>query len=432
MRRPTEALLTALAYARGTGTNDDLWLRLTRSLGYTDVSQYDIDQLRRSNGADYLLQTVTEHDGTTVRLFHQALIDELLEHRTRQQDETKIFTALLDHVHDNGGWQTADTYALRHATDHAAASGRLQILVEDPLFLTTTDPQRLLSTLVDNGHSTSPAATLLRRFASRATKLPAAERAQLLTHGAAQLGLTTLQHQLASVCPPDLIPAWAHTTTDTPHQELTGHTGPVTTLAIGRAGDRDIIATTSDDQTVRIWDATTGTPIGDPLTGHTDPVTTLAIGRAGDRDIIATASSDRTVRIWDAATGDPIGDPLTGHTDPVTALAIGRAGDRDIIATTSSDRTVRIWDATTGTPIGDPLTGHTDPVYALAIDHAADRDIIATAGWDDTVRIWALDGTNASRTIHLNGTAVAVVCSLDRLFIATRTGLLCFAPIPAP
>ena len=65
--------------------------------------------------------------------------------------------------------------------------------------------------------------------------------------------------------------------------------------------------------TVRVWDAVTGDPAGAPLTGHEGSVNAVAIGRAGDRDIIVSGSADSTVRVWDAVTGDPAGTPLAGH-----------------------------------------------------------------------------------------------------------------------
>ena len=78
----------------------------------------------------------------------------------------------------------------------------------------------------------------------------------------------------------------------------------------------------------------------------------MAIGRAGDRDIIVSGSADGTVRVWDAVTGDPVGAPLAGHDGAVYAVAIGRAGDRDVIVSGSDDGTVRVWDAVTGDPVG--------------------------------------------------------------------------------
>jgi hypothetical protein len=49
-------LPTALAYARGAGLDDPYWLAFAGALGYP-VTVLDLDILRRSRAADYLLQT---------------------------------------------------------------------------------------------------------------------------------------------------------------------------------------------------------------------------------------------------------------------------------------------------------------------------------------------------------------------------------------
>jgi hypothetical protein len=51
----------------------------------------------------------------------------------------------------------------------------------------------------------------------------------------------------------------------------------------------------ADYTTVRVWDAVTGAPLGEPLAGHDGSVFAVAIGRAGDRDVIVSGSDDRTV-----------------------------------------------------------------------------------------------------------------------------------------
>jgi WD40 repeat protein len=48
-------------------------------------------------------------------------------------------------------------------------------------------------------------------------------------------------------------------------------------------------------------------------------VTSVAIGRVGDRDVIVSGGNDRTVRIWDPTRGTDIAVQDTLH--PVTAVA---------------------------------------------------------------------------------------------------------------
>ena len=95
-RERDRELLTALAYARGAGLEDPAWRAFAAALGY-DASVVDLDTLRRSPAADYLLQTTTTERGArpVTRLFHQALTDELLVPRHQPSDEGALLDMLL-------------------------------------------------------------------------------------------------------------------------------------------------------------------------------------------------------------------------------------------------------------------------------------------------------------------------------------------------
>jgi WD40 repeat protein len=111
------------------------------------------------------------------------------------------------------------------------------------------------------------------------------------------------------------------------------------------------------------------------------------------RTLLASGSDDGTVRLWDPAAGAPVGPPLTGHTTWVRAVAAVPMPDgRTLLASGGDDGTVRLWDPVGGGPVGPPLTAHTSSVRAVATVSMIDgRTLLASGGRDGMVRLWDLD-----------------------------------------
>ena len=391
------ALLTALAYARGAGLDDPAWLAFAAALGY-GAGVADLDALRRSPAADYLLQTATAERGArpVTRLFHQALIDELLALRHRPSDESALLDMLLGRA-ARTGWQ--DHYLREHAAEHAAAAGRLDQLLEDLRYLITVSPARQVPNL-DAARSVPARATaaVYRQSAYLLARLGWSARASQLELTAHRLGCRSLAAQIGCAAPDRLWQTrWSHTRQTMGHQALTGHTGGVNAVAAGALPDgAPVIISGGDDGTVRVWRTADGTPVGEPLTGHDGEVNAVAAWALPDgAPVIISGGDDGTVRVWRTADGIPVGELLTGHGGWVNAVAAGALPDgAPVIISGGRDETVRVRRLADGIPVGEPLTGHGGWVNAVAAGALPDGTPVIISGRDGAVRVWrTADGT---------------------------------------
>ncbi|MEV4141215.1 hypothetical protein AB0J72_54750 [Dactylosporangium sp. NPDC049742] len=194
---------------------------------------------------------------------------------------------------------------------------------------------------------------------------------------------------------------------------LTGHGGAVWSVAF--SPDGQLLASGSDDGTVRLWDPATGAPTGRPLIGHDDEVGSVVFSRDGR--LLASAGFDGSMRLWNPTTGAPVGRPLVGHDGAVWSVVFSPDGQQ--LASAGYDGSVRLWDPATGAQVGQPLIGHHGAVGSVGF--SPDGRLLASGGFDGKVRLWdPVTGSPAGRPlIGHDGAVRSVVFSPNGRLLAS-------------
>lgn len=213
--------------------------------------------------------------------------------------------------------------------------------------------------------------------------------------------------------------AQLHDLTVTPHKlvaSLEGHKSPVTAAAW--SSDSKLVATASEDHTVRLWDGTTGQLLRQ-LDGPSEPVQAVAFSFDGRR--LISGAADRTARLYDTATAGRLGS-LGGQIGTVSDVQWSPDGER-VLTVDAGDR-AWLWSS-----------AEARLVAALSIYSATNRGHNATAfspdssrvvGAGDELRIY--DGKTGLSLLNLDSTIgdhvevfTAAAFSPDGKLLATGT-----------
>ncbi len=143
--------------------------------------------------------------------------------------------------------------------------------------------------------------------------------------------------------------------------------------------DGRLVATGSEDGTVRLWEVETGKLLH-TLSSHTDWV--VSIAWSPDGKAIASGASDETVRLWNAETGK-LRHILTGQSDTVWSVAWSPNGE--LVVSSSYDGVVRLWEPETGT-LYHELKGHSDTIRCVR--WSSDGILVASSSNDSRICLW--------------------------------------------
>ncbi|MCP4536333.1 MAG: WD40 repeat domain-containing protein [Chloroflexi bacterium] len=182
-----------------------------------------------------------------------------------------------------------------------------------------------------------------------------------------------------------------------------GHTGWVHSVAF--SPDGRLIASGSQDETVRLWDVSTALGAGSqnvrwPLQ-NTSPV--LCVTFSFDGRTMAWGSEDSTIHVRDVARSQKL-HQFKSPAGQVRSVAF--SPDGRFLASTSVN-TVTMWDVASGREIRQ-LKGHTEIVQNVTF--SPNGRLLASAGGDKTVRLWDVASGKAVEVQRLEGHQEAIWC----------------------
>lgn len=175
---------------------------------------------------------------------------------------------------------------------------------------------------------------------------------------------------------------------------INGHSGKAASIAV--SFDGQMIASGSDDNTIKLWHLGTGELLH-TLTGQSGRVLTIALSPDGQTLASSHKTTERScINIWHLGTGGELPKSprhtLPGHNKWIYSLTISPDGQFLV----SGGHKIKIWHLGTGEALLT-LAGHKQRVYSLAM--TPDGQTFVSSGGDKTIKIWHLHTGELLRTL---------------------------------
>lgn len=181
---------------------------------------------------------------------------------------------------------------------------------------------------------------------------------------------------------------------------INGHSAAVLDFDFNPFND-NIIASGSEDQTVKVWDIPEGglttslsTPVVD-LHGHGRKVTFLRFHPTAN-NVLASASADHTVKLWDIEKGAEMSTLSGAHADLIQDLVWDYTGS--FYATSCKDKGVRMIDARAAAVSSNIETAH-EGSKCVKLTYLGGMDKLVTVGFSKQsqrqFKVWDLRNLGA-------------------------------------
>lgn len=139
---------------------------------------------------------------------------------------------------------------------------------------------------------------------------------------------------------------------------------------------------------------TSGGKLLHKLEGHTDDISSIVY--SPDGTMLASGSDDHTVRLWRIEDGTWL-KTLKGHSENIAKVAF--APDGRTLASSSWDSTIRIWQTDDGTLL---YTMEGDNRIAFDLAYSPDGSVLASAGTAGLVQLWDVNKGILIRSLREN------------------------------
>jgi len=176
-------------------------------------------------------------------------------------------------------------------------------------------------------------------------------------------------------------------------REFEGHEGRIFSAAL--SPDGKTLATSSQDNTIRIWETASGTEFRQ-ISIAEDAVLeqgkwlpydmTAQLAFSPENQMLAAAMPDYSIRLWETSSGKEL-RRLNGHEDKIQSLAFSKDGR--YLVSGGRDKKVRVWETQFGASMRVySYPGHTSWIECVAF--SPDYQTVVSGSQDRTVRIFHL------------------------------------------